>query len=318
MTGELNSAWPEHNDTGVLHFNVVREKTTASTKFSTYPLKFIFPSKLAATASDCCWVYIIGYGGGILSGDHVSISCVLDSGSTVALTTQASTKVFKHSGSDAAYCSQRLTCSVATGAVLAVIPDHVTCFADARYKQCQEFLLAPGGNLVLCDWCTSGRMERGEAWQFTSFESRNSIRVGKELVVLDALLLQAAHVTSIAERMRGMHVVGMVVLLGPKLENIVASMLEQERAQRQTFSSMRDGNSAKRVKQLPIPERSTHTSSGTDKGAIMTSCSAIEGHSGAIFRFACERTADAYKLLHELLAPLEPLLGAKPFSNDSY
>jgi UreD urease accessory protein len=59
-----------------------------------------------------------------------------------ALTTQATTKVYKRrssieSVSTAVHssCSQTLLCTVASGALLALLPDPVTCFKDASYRQ---------------------------------------------------------------------------------------------------------------------------------------------------------------------------------------
>eukprot|EP00953_Heterococcus_sp_UTEX-ZZ885_P004790 3070-Heterococcus_DN1.PRE.8 len=154
---------------GRLVFRLVQGKTTAAQTFSSYPLKFIAPTNLVAKPCSCYWLYVIGYGGGLLAQDNPVITCALEPGTTVALTTQASTKVYKrrssiekvsatvHSG-----CSQTLLCSVASGALLALLPDPVTCFRDASYRQTQVFNLEAGASLILCDWCTSGRMERGE------------------------------------------------------------------------------------------------------------------------------------------------------------
>jgi hypothetical protein len=52
------------------------------------------------------------------------------------------------------------------------------CIVVRRYSQRQRFdLPADGsGSLLLVDWATAGRMERGEAWQFQRFASRNEVR----------------------------------------------------------------------------------------------------------------------------------------------
>lgn len=44
-------------------------------------------------------------------------------------------------------------------------------------------MLEEGSSLVLVDWLTSGRMSRGEGWDFARFESRNQVMVQvRELV----------------------------------------------------------------------------------------------------------------------------------------
>ncbi|EKU21186.1 urease accessory protein, partial [Nannochloropsis gaditana CCMP526] len=66
---------------------------------------------------------------------------------------------------------QTLTATVAPSATLALLPDFLTCFRGADYEQSQEIRMLRGGNLVLVDWYTSGRMGRGESWAFRRLSS---------------------------------------------------------------------------------------------------------------------------------------------------
>ncbi|KAG5184469.1 urease accessory protein UreD [Tribonema minus] len=269
--------------------------------------------------------YVIGYGGGLLAKDRVSVECVLDTGATVAITTQSTTKVYKQqkvapiavsasgSGNGASskaeeppWCGQTMYCTISTGALLALVPDPVTCFKAANYRQVQEFRVAAGGSLVLCDWLTSGRMERGEVWDFERFESHNAIYVDDSLVVLDPLVLQDGIQGTVKQRMRGMHAVGMAVFIGPQVADMVAQLLAREHARRQRFSAVRQAGSAAAAMGV-----------GCTGGKIMSSVSPLPGH-GAVLRFAAEQTEDAYALLQEALEPLEDILGASPYSNDYY
>lgn len=43
--------------------------------------------------------------------------------------------------------------------------------------QHQQFQLSRGSSLILVDWLTSGRMSRGEGWNFHYLESRNEVMV---------------------------------------------------------------------------------------------------------------------------------------------
>ena len=65
--------------------------------------------------------------------------------------------------------------TVGKDALLAVIPDPVTCFSTARYYQKQVFHVSGDSNLVIVDWFTSGRYESGEKWDFNSYKSVNHI-----------------------------------------------------------------------------------------------------------------------------------------------
>ncbi|CAM9504735.1 unnamed protein product [Phaeothamnion confervicola] len=215
---------------------------------SRYPLKLIFPSRF--TPEDCAWVYVIGYGGGLLSGDSTTVRCAVGAGATAALATQGTTKVYKRKRDDlsGARSSQSLRCTVADGALLALVPGLITCFADSSYSQSQEFRLAPGASLVLVDGMTSGRMKRGEAWAFRRFESRNTVYVGGELVFHDPVVLEdpaavvaaaaarapagaaaggaaAATAASVRARMHGMHALAVVVLIGPRVAAAATALL---------------------------------------------------------------------------------------------
>jgi hypothetical protein len=48
---------------------------------------------------------------------------------------------------------------------------------------------------------------------------------------------------------------------------------------------------------------------------VLNSVSPLDEH-GAIVRFAAEKTEDIYRFLHELLAPLEHILGTQPYATD--
>uniref|UniRef100_A0A804KQT5 Urease accessory protein D n=1 Tax=Musa acuminata subsp. malaccensis TaxID=214687 RepID=A0A804KQT5_MUSAM len=74
---------------------MVGGKSTVTRCFSCYPLKLIFPNKVGSSKSDAVWIYALSYGGGIVSGDQISLEISVGDGCTAALTTQASTKVYK-------------------------------------------------------------------------------------------------------------------------------------------------------------------------------------------------------------------------------
>ena len=70
-----------------------------------------------------------------------------------------------------------------------MLPDPVTCFSAAKYEQFQKFYLDDAkANLVLVDWCTSGRRERGEIWYFNHYRSTNHIMLSGKPLFLDSVL----------------------------------------------------------------------------------------------------------------------------------
>jgi urease accessory protein len=157
-----------------------------------------------------------------LGGDHYEISVEAGPAVSAFLSTQASTKVYRSSlGS-----SQRLRARVADGASLAIVPDPVVCFADARYRQTIEVELAPEGSVALFDAYTCGRGARGEKWQFASYESRTSIVRSGRHVAIDAVRLDPAH-GPISNRMGRFEAVLSLLVLGRGFAAVRDAMIER-------------------------------------------------------------------------------------------
>lgn len=296
---------------GVLEMEMVRGRTVATRSMARYPLKFMVPSNVARGGVDAVWVYIITYGGGIVSGDSVAFSVNLKEGCTGILTTQASTKVY-HS-SEGKIAKQIVHALVSDGALLAVLPDPVTCFHDAKYFQEQTFKIATGGSLVLVDWLTSGRRGRGEVWTFESYLSCNSVFItGRPPLLIDKVHLSSQRGFTVAERMYGLHVIGLVVLCGPRVKDVRKSMeiasckiAKEISNRRRTLGQSSSQNYEKNEKtggEIQIPDR------------LMVSCSQLgEKGEGLLVRISSSTTEAVYEFLKTHLAPLTPQLGAPPY-----
>ncbi|KAL0292574.1 UNVERIFIED_CONTAM: Urease accessory protein D [Sesamum calycinum] len=251
------------------------------------------------------WIYTITYGGGIVSGDSVACDVTVGDGATAVLTTQSSTKVYKSVGSK---CSQqKMEASIGKDALLVVIPDPVTCFSTAKYSQIQNFIVVPESSLLLVDWITSGRHERGEKWAFSHFKSTNHILLqGNETLFLDTTSLEHGIHGSISERLQDYQVIAMIVLLGPKLK-LIQSQIQEDVKKLMS-------------QQLRLPSISTGCSSESGssywlpKPSFLASCSTFGPKgSGVVIRVASMTTESVYTFLQDQLASLEPLLGAAPY-----
>ncbi|KAK1557101.1 hypothetical protein Q3G72_017926 [Acer saccharum] len=291
--------------TGRLVVEKVGGKSTVTSCFSKYPLKFIIPNKVGSSENDAVWVYTLTYGGGIVSGDSISCEFSIGDGCTTVLTTQASTKVYKSLGSK---CSEQiLEARIGSDAILAVIPDPVTCFSTARYSQKQIFRVVSDSSLVIVDWITSGRHESGEKWDFELYKSTNHIFLeGNQPLFLDTVLLEQGSNTSISERMQDYQVIAMVILLGPKLKQI------QNQIQENVKRMMSE--------QLYIPSYGlghrgkTSSDCYLTKPTFIASCSVFGPKGiGGVVRIAAMTTESVYRFLHQQLASLEPLLGVSPY-----
>ncbi len=152
----------------------------------------------------------------MVAGDEIDLRVQIGPRAIGVLGTQASTKVYRNVSQSP--CRQTLTASVADGGLLVLVPDPLTCFAQARYEQSQSIRLRGSGSLVLVDWLTSGRRARGECWAFSRYRSRLEIHRNDELLLADALLLDPADGPLDSPfRLGRFHCLAMLVLIGEQL-----------------------------------------------------------------------------------------------------
>ncbi|CAG8546571.1 1343_t:CDS:2 [Paraglomus occultum] len=168
---------------------------------ASYPLKFLSPRTHSPSLAA---VYLLSYGGGLVSGDFITIDVECHAGVNLMLLTQGSTKVFKRrprtvrtdamKDAKSKRTEQRLNVRVYSNALIMQLPDPTTCFRGADYKQRQTFRLEDDtASAIILDWFTSGRMSRGERWEFMRYESGVDLFVGENMVFRDVVLLQDQH-----------------------------------------------------------------------------------------------------------------------------
>ncbi|EJD04058.1 UreD-domain-containing protein [Fomitiporia mediterranea MF3/22] len=201
-----------------------------------YPLKLLSPRVTEPTVAIA---YVLTYGGGLVSGDRTHLHVDVGLGASLLLLTQGSTKVFKHrpgarlakaaeeiSDTFGASTVQRLEVHVQTDGLLLLLPDPITCFSAASYNQVQTFHLEDGASVVVLDWITSGRMSRGEEWQFSRYYSVNEIWACKKRAARDVLLLEGCedNARPLKERMGIYSCYATLFLCGPKLRTVVGAL----------------------------------------------------------------------------------------------
>ncbi|CAI5490140.1 unnamed protein product [Closterium sp. Naga37s-1] len=273
--------------TGVLVVELVGGRSTATRSFCRYPLKIMVPSKVAASGVDAVWAYIITYGGGIVAGDKVTLSCAVQCGATAVFASQASTKIF-HSMPGTPPARQLITATIQPGALLAVLPEPITCFRASQYQQLQSIHVAPGGSLVLVDWLTSGRRDRGEVWEMECYESCNRVyREGEEIpLVFDKVKLSANAVVPPGQQLEGIHVLTTIIVLGPRTEAVRAHLKAAvAQAAAAAFNPRRSSRGYSSSASSPSPSATSAPSAGLSGGAESTvwGCSSDMGHSRVRF-----------------------------------
>ncbi|WP_164891161.1 urease accessory protein UreD [Botryobacter ruber] len=167
-----------------LEVALVQQKSNVITARSIQPLKLLNP-KAQGTG---CHVVLSSYGGGMVAGDTIRLRVSCGTASTLFLSTQANTKIFK--SEDGAVAAQHVAGELAEHSLAVVFPDPVVLQEASRYKQVQHWELQPNSLLLVADWFHSGRMDAGERYLFHSFLSELQVRVNGKLVLLDRFSFQ--------------------------------------------------------------------------------------------------------------------------------
>lgn len=170
----------------------VGDRTALAVSHASSPVRFVRPTFPGSPAAAVC---VVTFGAGLKDGDAISVEVVVESGATLVLFTQASTKVFRGRS------RQSLRARVEDGGALVALPDPVAPFAGADYEQRIDVALdGPQARCVLLDGVTSGRPAYGERWAFTRVDLRTTIHREGRVVLHDALRLDARD-GSVARRM---------------------------------------------------------------------------------------------------------------------
>ncbi|POW11580.1 hypothetical protein PSTT_05099 [Puccinia striiformis] len=193
-----------------------------------YPLKLIVtrPYRNDRLKLQLGLVYLLNYGGGLLSGDEIALDIQLDENCQLLCLSQGSTKVFKQkdrprnqsnreslypaTGSQAKNTAiettgvsrQNITAKIGRNALLLMLPSYVTCFRDSSFVQKQIYHLEDHSSSLIClDWFTSGRSlstrlpdqdesKRQESWTFKKFQSFIEVYISSKRIVRENLVLQ--------------------------------------------------------------------------------------------------------------------------------
>ena len=202
---------------GVLEVVRRGRQSIVTRAMATSPLRLLTPRNHGGGA----WIYAGTYGGGLVDGDALRLEVSVGPHAAAMLSTQASTKVYRSRGT-----TVDLDAVVASGGLLAVLPDPVICFAASSCRQTQRVKLNAGASLILVDWLTSGRHAAGERWRFDRYASRIEVQDGSRLVMMDSLSLDAAE-GNLDARMGRFNVLCLIALVGPSVREHAERVLSQ-------------------------------------------------------------------------------------------
>ncbi|MEQ1574044.1 MAG: urease accessory protein UreD [Vicinamibacterales bacterium] len=243
--------------------------------YSTSPLRLLTPKNHGSAA----WIYTSSYGGGLVDGDRIELDLDIGPGAAAFVSTQASTKVYRSSRG----ASTELHARISPGGLLALVPDPVVCFADARYKQIQSFALSADSGLVVVDWVSSGRHASGERWAFHEYVARVRAEVDGKVVLHDALALRRDD-GNLQDRLGRVDVLAMVMILGKPLRERSAEVVRT-------------------VAEIPVRRRPEQLISAAQVGEW-----------GCVVRIAGASVERAARTIREYLGFLPDLLGDDPWA----
>jgi urease accessory protein len=252
-------------------------ETVIATAFASSPLRLLMPANHGRAA----WVFLASLGGGLVDGDRIRVDVEVGQGAWALLGTQASTKVYR-SPDGGVGTSQNLSARVAADAVLAIVPDPVVCFADARYEQVVDVALDPTASLCLVEAYSCGRSARGERWAFARYASRTTVTQGGVRRVVDATRLEPRH-GPLADRMGRFDVMVSLLAIGPRFGSVRQAML------------------------------SASTCETAPPGSVLVAASPL-AEDACILRVAAERFESASRALRSSFDSLASVLGDDPFA----
>lgn len=222
---------------------LIHAKILPPCSFALEELQFVYPLKLISSSKPTdkfITIFILSYGGGLVSNDRVDMKVVLDEKVKMCLLTQGSTKVFKLRPGDT-LTSQCMNVHMASGSSLVLLPDPVQPFASSVYMQHQQFHIPKDGtaSIVILDWISEGRSARGEIWDLRKLTSRNEVYEfghenlpdGRRLLFRDSLILfgdeDGGNDEPLRDRMDGLACICTLIIRGPNFSNLSAHILSR-------------------------------------------------------------------------------------------
>lgn len=178
--------------------------------YATNPLKILTPRNHGEAA----WAYTGTLGGGFVGGDQIRLDLNLQTDTRAFISTQGPTRIYRSETG----CASEVFAKIDDGAALFFLPDPVTCFAGATFRQHTEIDLAETASVAVWEVLNAGRAAygKGERWAFNRYRSSLNIRQNGRALINDAVLLDPAH-GKLSDRLGPFDALATIFLSGPLL-----------------------------------------------------------------------------------------------------
>ena len=160
-------------------------RAIATRQYHQGALRILRPHYLDDTAQ--VYYTIVNPGGGYLGGDNYGIEIAVDEGTSLLLTTQSATKVYKTPGT---FARQDMVVRLGAGAVLEYVPDQLIAYRGASYRQFTTVQMHKDASLLFCEVLTPGWSPDGKLFRYDEVRLRTEVCVDGCLAVLDNLLVK--------------------------------------------------------------------------------------------------------------------------------
>jgi urease accessory protein len=144
-------------------------RTVLARRRFTHPLQALEPVRAADGSLS---LMMLNPGGGMVGGDRLRTTIDLGPDTRAVLTSASATKAYRTTGD---YTSQQTTITLADGATLEYLPDHLIPHPGAAVRQSLCIEMARGSRAILYDAIAAGRVGRGECWLFRELTSETII-----------------------------------------------------------------------------------------------------------------------------------------------
>ena len=211
----------------------------ASELYSSYPMKLLIPSQPNNNADDkkvALSCFVVGYGGGCVSGDSYELNIHVKDHASCLVTSQSTTKVFKTSSSttnNGTPSSVTTNARVGANGLLVLVPQPMQCFAQSQIHQFTNIDLSNhhSSSLLFVDWYTGGRCcgDEESLWELSSYWNTTTITSNGDAILRDALRLSSSvsqDSTALQQHVRQYPIITTVILIGPRVESIAKSLLQ--------------------------------------------------------------------------------------------
>jgi urease accessory protein len=160
---------------GVLELSLARHGGTTRIErhYQRAPLHVYRPIHLDENLPEMAFVFVQQFGDGYVDGDRCRIDIDCGPDTTVHVTTQAATNVYR---AERNFASQLVNLHVGSGAVLEYMPDAVVPFRGSRFFQRTCLTADSNATAIVGEMLLPGRVARGELHAYELYRAETEAR----------------------------------------------------------------------------------------------------------------------------------------------